>query len=379
MRRVARPTGSQPRSPRRAAPLLAALLLAAAAPGDRAPEDTMPRHAPGLEDGAPRLARLRAMDQPGVAVDRVRLGLLLPTGARGAAFAAAFGQALAAAAPAGVFGRRIELLPAFAEDEAAAAAAGASLAGEVLVLVSGLAEAPQAAALAAADAIPLLGLRPAVEASPWAFALLPGVVEEAVALLQAAPGPAVILAGDAAERQLAARIAGRLAASGGAAPQVIGPAALPGIEAAAVLLLAAPTELAAAAAPLRDAAMPVLVPGSRGGLAAMAAAEALGRPVLVGLGVSPATGEGAARDRFLAGEAAQTGLTGRLGHAAGEVVVEALRRAGPGLTREALLAGLAGPAFETGALPPLRLAGGAAIRLIQVDAAGRILPGPAAE
>ncbi|MFC7539542.1 hypothetical protein ACFQU2_08825 [Siccirubricoccus deserti] len=61
------------------------------------------------------------------------------------------------------------------------------------------------------------------------------------------------------------------------------------------------------------------------------------------------------------------------------MVVEALRRAGPGLTREALRVGLAGPAFETGALPPLRLADGAAIRLIQVDAAGRILPGPVAE
>ncbi|MFC7539544.1 hypothetical protein ACFQU2_08835 [Siccirubricoccus deserti] len=154
MCQVARSAGARRRPPRRAAPLLAVLLLAAAAPGGRAPGDTMPHHAPGLEDDAPRLARPRAMDQPGMAADRVRLGLLLPTGARGAAFAAAFGQALAAAAPAGVFGRRIEVLPVFADDEAAAARAGASLASEVLALVSGLAEAPQAAVQAAAGAIP---------------------------------------------------------------------------------------------------------------------------------------------------------------------------------------------------------------------------------
>ncbi|WP_205083252.1 hypothetical protein, partial [Paracraurococcus ruber] len=114
---------------------------------------------------------------------------------------------------------------------------------------------------------------------------------------------------------------------------------------------------------------------------APAAAAALGRPVLVGLGVPPEMGEGSAQARFRASEPARAGLAGRLGHAAGEVVVEALRRAGRGVTREALATALAGPPFETGSLPPLRLTagarGGEGVRLFQVDAAGRLRRGPA--
>ena len=106
------------------------------------------------------------------------------------------------------------------------------------------------------------------------------------------------------------------------------------------------------------------------------AAAALGRPVLVGLGVPPETGQGVASARFRAGEAARTGLTGRLGHAMGEVVVEALRRSGRGLTREKLAGAFDGPPFDTGALPRQVLESVLATHPTLVDADGR-RPSPA--
>jgi hypothetical protein len=113
-------------------------------------------------------------------------------------------------------------------------------------------------------------------------------------------------------------------------------------------------------------------------------AAAAGRPVLVGLGVPQGIGTGAAAARFADAGAARWGLTGRLGHAAGEVVVEALRRTGRGVTRERTLATLGGnEVFETGSLPPLRLAGGPrgggdGIWIMQVDGEGRARRAPGA-
>ncbi|GAA0601055.1 hypothetical protein GCM10009416_43680 [Craurococcus roseus] len=363
------------------------------AAGGRALDPAMPRYALTLDDGQALVAWLRALDAPratpGVTEDRVRLGLLLPPGPRGEAFAAAFAGALKAAAPVGVFGRRIERVVAPAAGEPSDAVR--LLLGEgVLALVSALPEEANAAALAAAGVarVPLLSVRAGEDMAPLGYALLPGAVDEGVALLRALPEPgrAAILAGNAAEARLGGRIADRVAALTGAEPPVVGAAELRAARAegvAAVLALAPASGLAEAVAPLREIALPVLVVGSRGGLAAPAGAAVLGRPVLVGLGVPAEMGDGVALARFRAGEAARAGLTGRLGHAMGEVVVEALRRGGRGVTREKLAAAFAGPPFDTGALPPLRLFGGArgggggGIRLFQVDGTGRVLRGPA--
>lgn len=360
------------------------------APGGKALDPAMPRYALTLDDGQALVAWLQALDArgtPGVAEDRVRFGLLLPPGPRGEAFLAAFTDALAAAAPMGVFGRRIEPAAVPVGD---LAKLKALLADGVLGLLSALPDEANAAALAEAGAarVPVLSVRAGMDAAPLGYALLPGAVEEGMALVRAVPEPGrvVILAGDDAEARLGERIAARVGALAGAEPPVVRAAELPMAAegAAAILVLAPAAGMAEAVAPLRGLAIPVLVPGSRGGVAAPAAAAALGRPVLAGFGVPADTGDGVALARFRAGDAARAGLTGRLGHAMGEVVVEALRRSGRGVTRERLASAFAGQPFETGALPPLRLSGGArgggetdSIQLFLVDEAGRVLRGPA--
>ncbi|MBK1662861.1 hypothetical protein, partial [Paracraurococcus ruber] len=182
------------------------------APGGRVLDSAMPRYALTLEDGQALVAWLRALEArqvPGVSEDRIRLGLLLPPGGRGEAFAAAFAAALEAAAPIGVFGRRVERVT-VPEGDPAEAVRALEAAG-VLALVSGLPEEAQDAALAAAAAarIPMLAVRAGTV--PGAHALLPGAVEEGTALLRVLPDPgrAAILAADAAEARLAARIAER--------------------------------------------------------------------------------------------------------------------------------------------------------------------------
>jgi hypothetical protein len=361
------------------------------AAGGRSLDPAMPRYALTLEDGQALVAWLRTIDArqvPGVADDSVRLGLLLPPDPRGGTFAAAFAEALEAAAPAGVFGRRMERVLAPVGDDPVQAVRRL-LADDVLALVSALPEEADALVLAEAGAkrVPVLSVRAGMEAAPLGYALLPGAVEEGVALLRALPDPGrtVILAEGGAEARLAERIAERVGALAGTEPQVARPAELPSAAdgAAAALVLAPAAALAESVAPLRELPIPVLVVGSRGGLAAPGAAAALGRPVLVGLGVPIQTGHGVPSVRFRANDAARAGLTGRLGHAMAEAVVEALRRAGRGVTRERLAAAFAGPPFETGAFPTLRLAGGGygddrkRIHLFQVDEAGRLGRGPA--
>jgi hypothetical protein len=371
----------------------ARLLLAVAqgiAAGGRTLDPAMPRYALTLEDGQSLVAWLRALDArqaPGVTEDKVRLGLLLPPGPRGEAFAAAFAAALEAAAPLGVFGRRIEQVAAPADDPAEAVRR--LLAEGVLALASALPDEADALAVAEAGArrVPVLSVRAGVETAPLGYALMPGAVEEGAALLRAVPEPGrvVILAGDGAEARLAERVVERIGALAGAVPPVVRPAELRSAAdgAAAALVLARAAGLVGAVTPLREVPLPVLVVGSRGGLAAPAAAAALGRPVLVGLGVPAESGHGVASARFRASEAARAGLTGKLGHAMGEAMVEALRRAGRGVTRDRLAAAFAGPPFQTGAFPALRLSGGArgdggqGVHLFQVDGAGRLRNGPA--
>jgi hypothetical protein len=105
--------------------------------------------------------------------------------------------------------------------------------------------------------------------------------------------------------------------------------------------------------------------------------------VTVGIGVPPVAGGGPAALRFAAGPGVRAGVLGRLGHAAGEVVVEALRRAGRGLTGDRLADALGGAeSFVPGSLPPLVLIHGrvdAAARIwrLQVHATGRATVVPA--
>lgn len=393
-------------------------------PTGRPLDPLMPRYALTLEDGQALVAFLRSLDDraaaaatPGVEADRLRLGLLLPPGPHGEAFAAAFETALGAAAPEGVLGRRLVPVRAVAAGSpGAAAGAVRNLLTEgpgVLALVSALSGQAETAAIDTAREAraPILSARAApmtgeATASPLAFALLPGAAEEGAALLQPPPlRRAAVIALDEAlpgGRRLAEAIAGRVGRAAGDAeePRILPltdlPDALPG--ASAVLLLAAgPEALAPVAAALRggrpEGAPVLLVPGSvPGGMPAPAVAAALGRPLLAGFGVPPpfASGGGAAAAARFAGNAAAagTGLAGRLGHAAGEVVVEALRRAGRGVTRERLAVALDAPdPFEAGSLPALALVGGRGARgsrgmrqvwVFELDGEGRPRRGPEA-
>jgi hypothetical protein len=343
--------------------------------GGRALDPAMPRYQLTMEDGAALIAFLRRIEArpvPGVSAEEVRLGLKLPAGPAGTAFSTAFRAALEAAAPEGVFGRRIVVTT---QHE------------EVFALVSALPAELDAAAIgtARAEGVPLLSLRssPAAAGAPFAFALLPGAAEEAVALLRELPQPerALLLAMTSAERELAEAIAAAIGRDADADPRVVATeelaAALPG--ASALLVLGRAPLPADSTAVLRDAALPVLLPASAAAGAALPLAAAIGRPVRLAVGVPPRGGApgSPATVRFLAGTAMRNGLPGRLGHAAGEVVVEALRRAGRELTRERLAAALRSPEpYETGALPPLSPlragAGAGRIWMLRMQGDGRL-------
>ncbi|MBP0444550.1 hypothetical protein J8J14_07120 [Roseomonas sp. SSH11] len=340
-------------------------------PDGRALDPIMPRYDLTLEDGQALLAYLRALGTvsvPGIEEHLVRIGVVVPQGGMGDAFAAALQEALAAAAPEGVFGRRVSVLRAnLPEQRDAAEEVSRLLDAGVLALVSALpGEANDAVVEAAArDRVPVLSMRAGLAASPEGFALLPGVVDEAVALLRRLrePGRALILIGGRpSEQRLAEAIVERVGSQAEADPRVVTPGELPGAvpEATGILLLLPPQQIRLVSEALRLKDVPLLIPGSVGGEGIRAAATAAGRPVLVGLGIPPSGGEGTAGARFAAGQAARAGLAGRLGHAAGEVMVEALRRSGRRVTRERLVAAFSAPdAFETGALPPQRLLGNA--------------------
>jgi cytochrome c553 len=367
------------------ATLLRAVTQGTAA-GGRALDHAMPRYALTLEDGAALVAFLRDIETrpvPGVGSGVVRLGLLLPAGPAGDVFAIAFRSALNAAAPRGVFGRRISLLLGAVTAEGGGAEAARQLMqrGEILALVSALPAELDAGAIGVARAagVPVLSLRTAPKAAgaPLAFALLPGAAEEALALLRELPRPelALILTGAApAERELAEVIAAAIGRGADSDPRILGPEelaeALPGASALVVLGGGAALPQEALAALRAAPGLPVLLPASAAATAAAPLAAALGRPVQLGLGVPPVGGapQAPASARFVGSTAMRHGLPGRLGHATGEVVVEALRRAGRELTRERLSAALRSPEpYETGALPPLvPLRAGAAER------AGRI-------
>ena len=358
--------------------------------GGRALDNVMPRYALSIEDGRNLVAFLRALDTrplPGVEDSLVRIGLLLPPGRAGDAFATAFEAALAAAAPEGVFGRRPGVLRAtVARPGDARAAAERLLAQSPLAIVSALPGEVAAAAAGAATAarVPVLNARATAAPPPLSFALLPGIVEEGAALLGGLPEPgrALVVAASPDQRRLADAIAARIAQVSDDEPRVVSPADLPvaAAEASGVLLLLAPPAALSAVQALRNGPLPVLLPGAAGGAEAPDLAQALGRPLRVGIGVPAGIGAGAPAERFAAGPARQSGLPGRLGHAAGEVVVEALRRAGRDVTRDRIAAVLGAPeTFEPGSLPGLRLAGGAragsvAVWTADIGGAGLIPP-----
>jgi hypothetical protein len=359
------------------------------AAGGRALDAVMPRYELTMEDGRALVAFLRTLDTRGVlGVEEklVHLGLLVTAGPQGQAFAAAFEAALTAAAPEGVFGRRVSVRRAeIADWRQAGPEAQRLLNGNVLALASALpGEANEAAIAAAAQArVPILSARAGLASGPLAFALLPGVVEEGVAALRLSQAPGrclILIGGSPAERRLAEAIAGRIGDQAEADPRIVTPGELSvaAADAPGILLLLPPQQMEEVAARLRQGGARLFVPGAMGGAGIRAAAAAAGRPVVAALGVPPATGEGTAERRFASGPAAAGGLPGRLGHAAGEVFVEALRRGGRVITRERLAAALDGPEpFETGSLPQQRLASGArpgttTILVVEVDADGRV-------
>ncbi|HEY8613360.1 MAG TPA: c-type cytochrome [Roseomonas sp.] len=359
--------------------------------GGRPLDPVMPRYGLTIEDGRNLVAFLRSLDTrpvPGVEENLVRIGLLLPPGPAGEAFATAFEAALATSAPDGVFGRRAAVVRATVPNpREAGAVARRLLQDDVLALASALpGEAGSVAAAAAAEArVPVLNARATASPPPLSFALLPGVVEEGTALLSGLsnPGRALLVAGTPDARHLAEAIAERIGQISDDEPRVVTPSGLAeAVTDASGVLLLTPAAALAGMPFLRELTVPVLLPAAVGGAEAPALAAALERPVRLGIGIPLGGSGGAAADRFAASAARGAGMPGRLGHAAGEVFAEALRRAGRNVTRERIAAVFGAPeTFEPGSLPGLRLAGGARVGSVEVwtaevDGAGRVLGGP---
>lgn len=361
------------------------------------------------------LRRLEARQDPGLAPRALRLGAVLPITGPAAGAGLAMRTVLEASleevnAAGGVNGRRLALEVADAAQGPEAAVASLGGEGGVFALVSGLAPGGEAALAEAAEraGLPLVGpFAPRGEArAGLVFHLTAGAADQARVLVDwAAQGAAarggggalVVLRPAGAEGALLAAAAREQATRRGlpAPAEVVleedGPeaplaAALRRAGTATVLHLGGDGALAALLAAAAEAgfAPTVLVPGGLASRAALAAPKGFGGRIYLAFPASPAdeTAAGRARLARLAGEGGLTRHRAAQASAAAAaaVLVEALRRAGRDLDREALVARLEGlQSFETGLLPPLsfgpgRRTGAAGAWVVRADPAGGLQP-----
>ncbi|HYG90383.1 MAG TPA: ABC transporter substrate-binding protein [Azospirillum sp.] len=347
-----------------------------ARPGGGTLDPAMPRYELSAADAAALAAYLGSDGDapvPGVAADRLTIGLLLPAGQAtadgGQATAALIGAVFAEANDAGgVFGRRIELDVRSETDDLRD--------WPVVAVLSMLPNRGSPAAFPAG--VPVLGMQaPAGEPPRNGFYVLSGLEQEAAGLLlhHAAatgrpPRHGVVLHGpDPRLGAVAAAVAGRAARMGWPKPETIdlGPVAEPAalarrLEAAgtdAVLVLGGRGHLIDLLAASPAWQPQLLVAGSAEGAALFELPAAVQDRLSVAYGLLPSDWSGpdsrpfqALYGRVAAGRVAPAAAAAA--HTMARTLVEALTRTGRTLTPERLTAGLEGIGqFASGSTPPL--------------------------
>jgi cytochrome c553 len=318
-------------------------------------QNTMPRYRMALDDMSDLLAYLEVLGsdrEPGLTDDAVRLGAVLPPDP---AEARAVRETLAAYfdrinRDGGIFGRRIDLrftttaaappprraaaLQAFldAEQPFAIAAAWLNGAEEAMSEVAERGRVPTIAAFA--TQIPA--------GDRYVFQLLAGDREQSLALVAAAAGESaksarIAIVADESANDVAAKVRAALAAAGCTHVDVV---PTPPPTAQFVLFLAAPARLPGVLAACATTTPPpvVLIPAAHSGGDLTAAPTALDRRILVGLPSTPSdvTEEGRAELRAL-GVAAEHATACRIALASAKLLVEALRRDGRDVDRDAVV------------------------------------------
>jgi ABC-type branched-subunit amino acid transport system substrate-binding protein len=310
-------------------------------------QPAMPRYRMSVAQMDDLLAYLEILDrdrEPGVSDDALRIGAVLPPGAaEQRAVRAALGAYFARINDAGgIFGRRIDprftssigsaderakSLEAFIETERPFAIGAAWLSGADLPM----------SAVAERQRVPTIGAfaQYAPPSDRYVFRLLGGVREQSLALVAAAQlAPGARIAIHAADDATAALVRDDLAALGVRQDSK---------DADAILFLDEPSRLAPLLAAAAAAPAPplVLIPAAHSAGDLTAAPAALDGRILVALPSSPddVTAEGAAELRALA-VAPEHATACRVALAAARLLVEALRRSGRDLDRDALVSTL---------------------------------------
>ena len=356
---------------------LLAVVTTGVAPGGRTLSPAMPRYELAPEDAADLLAFLGSAEEdpvPGVAPDRLTIGLLLPKGQS----ATTEGEAIAALVRAvfaevdqtgGVFGRRLAL---------DIRAEGDDL-GEwpVLAVLSMLPHRHPPAALTEAG-VPVLALQPPDGEPPRrVFFVLPGLRQEALGLLLhhdrsvGRPQHPVVLHGpDPRLAEVAAAAADFAARLGWPVPEIVDlstadPVGLARrLEAAgadAVLALGGQGRLASLLRASPTWEPHVLLSGSAEGASLSAVPADARAPISAAFGLLPLDWSGpdsrrfrALHDRLSPGRG--IGVSTAAAHTMARLLVEAVTRSGRALDREKLASTLERLGdFASGSTPPLRL------------------------
>jgi ABC-type branched-subunit amino acid transport system substrate-binding protein len=318
-------------------------------------QTTMPRYRMAIDDLDDLLAYLEKLgsdQEPGVSDDLLRIGAVLPSGpaeqrAVQSALEAYFHRINTAG---GIFGRRIDLrvMATAGTPEQRAAGLSTFIDG---VQPFAIAAAWLSGADAALSAVAERGRVPTIAAfsadvppdDRYVFRLLAGVREQSAALVaasHAAAGARIVLVADETGASAAARIRDDLTAAGHTRVQI---AKTISEGAEIVLFLGAPSRLGALLAAAAAAPSPplVLIPAAHSASDLTSAPRPLDGRILVALPSSPddVTQEGAAELRALA-VPPDHATACRLALAAARLLVDALRRSGRDLDRDALVATL---------------------------------------
>jgi ABC-type branched-subunit amino acid transport system substrate-binding protein/mono/diheme cytochrome c family protein len=339
-------------------PLLKRAIAMGVGPAGTHLQNTMPRYRMAIEDMNDLLAYLEVLSsdrEPGLTDDAVRIGAVLPPDH---GEARAVRETLAAYfdrinREGGIFGRRIDArfattaagpplrraaaLQAFLDEEQPFAIAAAWLNGaeEAMSAVAERGRVPMVVAFA--THLPA--------GDRYVFQLLAGDREQSLALVAAAAGEnaraaQIAIVADEPTNGVAATVRTDLVAAGCTHVDIT---TAPPPAAQFILFLAAPVRLPAVLATCAAAASPpiVLVPAAHSGGDLTAAPPALDRRILVGLPSSPndVSAEGRAELRAL-GATGEHGTACRVALASAKLLVEALRRDGRDVDRDAVVATL---------------------------------------
>ena len=394
-------------------------LDSAGAPLDRA----MPRYRLSLDDNADLIAYLRYMEQdhdPGVGADLIRIGVILPPNAESTGLAEAIrgilqGQVKALNERGGVYHRRVILRFAEAPRERGRRqsvvqdlTSGSEPVFAILAANLGAVD-PEVPAAAEREKVPLLGVvAPPASDRPrpgrFVFFLLAGPDDQALALSRLALQDgrsstvfAIVHGADASQRALGETLCDRFRRAGLGPPIDIELSDTPGSlvtvcqslrRADVIVFLGPPGQTARLLTSLADRGQvpTILFPGTLADRDLLELPRSFDGHLQIALPITPSdqTAEGLARFHQLVGssQSLQRHRTSQLGVlTAADVLVEGLRRAERGLSRERFVAELEHIRdFHTGLAPPLtfnpnRHVGARGAHAIRIDLLGhRLVP-----